>query len=644
MIKINLLNNQIHSFPAKVTPLEIWKTLLKTTFKKPVAALFNQKLVELNYSLMQDGTLEILTEENPKSLDVLNHSTTHLMAHAIQRLYPQVLLTIGPAIREGFYYDIDFQSHSVTEKDLIIIEKKMHEIALENHLITMEKVTYDKAKQLFANNPYKLILLEKHKEEVITICQQGEFIDLCHGGHLLKTSLMKYFKLLKISGSYFQGNAKNKTLTRIYGTSFFKKEGLINYLQLLKERKERDHKKLNKELELFMFSKEVGVGLPFWLPKGATLRRIVERYIVDKEVMHQYHHVYTPIMANTELYRISGHLEHYSQNMFPVMQLASGEQLVLRPMNCPHHMMIYKKTPRSYKELPLRIAELGMMHRFEKSGAVAGLQRVREMTLNDAHIFARTDQIKEEIKKIINLILEVYHDFKIKKYEFRLSYRDPQDKEKYFPDDHMWQHAEKILKNTIEELNLPFKEAIGEAAFYGPKIDVQVFTALGNEETLSTIQLDFLLPQKFDLTFIDANNKHCRPVVIHRAVVSTLERFLSHLIEENKGIFPLWLAPLQILLIPVSSSSLHLEYTQKIKDILLSKGFRIEINSKETTLGYKIREAQKLKIPYQVVIGDNEITKNVLTFRKYGKTTQTEINIEDFIICLNEQITKKTSF
>ncbi|WP_373375602.1 threonine--tRNA ligase [Candidatus Phytoplasma solani] len=640
MIKINVLNNQIHLFPKKITPLSIWKEFLAVTLKKPVAALFNQKLIELNFPLIQDGELEILTEENRKSLDVLNHSTAHLMAQAIKRLYPQALLTIGPAIKEGFYYDIDFQKHDISKNDFAAIEKMMKQISLENHPIIREEVSYQKAKEIFANNPYKIVLLEKHKEEVISIYRQGEFFDLCRGGHLLKTSLMKHFKLLKISGSYFQSNAKNQTLTRIYGTSFFQKQALIDHLQLLEERKQRDHKRLNKELDLFMFSKEVGLGLPFLLPKGATLRRIVERYIVDKELSYEYHHVYTPIMTNTELYRISGHLEHYAENMFPVMRLESGEQLVLRPMNCPHHMIIYKKTPRSYKELPFRIAELGMMHRFEKSGAVSGLQRVREMTLNDAHIFVTPDQIKVEMKKIINLIIEVYRDFGIKNYEFRLSYRDSKDKEKYFPDDDMWKNAEHILKTTVEELNLPFKEAIGEAAFYGPKLDVQVLTALGNEETLSTIQLDFLLPQKFDLTYIDTNNKHLRPVVIHRAIVSTMERFLAHLIEETKGIFPLWLAPLQVLLIPVSSV-LHLEFTQKIKEFLLLHGLRSEINTKDTTLGYKIREAQKLKIPYQVVIGDNEITKNTITFRQYGKTQQIEMNPRDFVAFLNEQINQK---
>ncbi|CCP88141.1 threonine--tRNA ligase [Candidatus Phytoplasma solani] len=640
MIKINVLNNQIHLFPKKITPLSIWKEFLAVTLKKPVAALFNQKLIELNFPLTQDGELEILTEENRKSLDVLNHSTAHLMAQAIKRLYPQALLTIGPAIKEGFYYDIDFQKHDISKNDFAAIEKMMKQISLENHPIIREEVSYQKAKEIFANNPYKIVLLEKHKEEVISIYRQGEFFDLCRGGHLLKTSLMKHFKLLKISGSYFQSNAKNQTLTRIYGTSFFQKQALIDHLQLLEERKQRDHKRLNKELDLFMFSKEVGLGLPFLLPKGATLRRIVERYIVDKELSYEYHHVYTPIMTNTELYRISGHLEHYAENMFPVMRLESGEQLVLRPMNCPHHMIIYKKTPRSYKELPFRIAELGMMHRFEKSGAVSGLQRVREMTLNDAHIFVTPDQIKVEMKKSINLIIEVYRDFGIKNYEFRLSYRDSKDKEKYFPDDDMWKNAEHILKTTVEELNLPFKEAIGEAAFYGPKLDVQVLTALGNEETLSTIQLDFLLPQKFDLTYIDTNNKHLRPVVIHRAIVSTMERFLAHLIEETKGIFPLWLAPLQVLLIPVSSV-LHLEFTQKIKEFLLLHGLRSEINTKDTTLGYKIREAQKLKIPYQVVIGDNEITKNTITFRQYGKTQQIEMNPRDFVAFLNEQINQK---
>ncbi|MBP5836084.1 threonine--tRNA ligase [Candidatus Phytoplasma meliae] len=640
MIQINFFKNQTALFHIGITPFEIWKEHLSTSLNKPVAAFFNQNPIELNYPLKENGDLEILTPTDLKVLEILNHSAAHLMAQAIQRLYPQALLTIGPAIKEGFYYDIDFRNQVITPKDFPIIEKMMKQIVGENLPIVREEISYEQAKQLFATNPYKLILLEKHKEAVISIYRQGEFFDLCRGGHVAKTSLIKHFKLLKISGSYFQGNSSQQALTRIYGTSFFQKEALTAYLNLLEDRKERDHKKLNKELDFFMFSKEVGLGLPFWLPKGATLRRLVERYIVDKELSYEYHHVYTPIMANTELYEISGHLQHYAENMFPAMQFDNGEKLVLRPMNCPHHMMIYKKIPRSYKELPLRIAELGMMHRFEKSGAVSGLQRVREMTLNDAHVFVRPDQIKVEIKKIINLILEVYRDFNILNYEFRLSYRDPQDKTKYFNDDLMWQTSEHILKEIIEELHLPFKEAVGEAAFYGPKLDVQVLTALGNEETLSTIQLDFLLPQKFDLTFIGTDNKHHRPVVIHRAVVSTMERFLSHLLEENKGVFPLWLAPVQVLLMPVSCS-VHLDFTQKIKDILLSEGLRVELNAKETTLRYKIREAQKLKIPYQIVIGDREMEQDVITFRQYGKTTQIEMKIKDFIAVLKEQIAIK---
>lgn len=640
MIKISFFDNQIQEFISGITPLLIWKKHLSTHFKKPVAALFNDQPIELDFPLKENGNLEILTESDPKSLEVLNHSTSHLMAQAVARLYPGALFTVGPAIKEGFYYDIDFQNHTISEKGFLAIEKVMHQISLENHPITREEVSFEQAQKLFACNPYKQVLLEKFRDQTISIYRQGEFFDLCRGGHVTKTSLIKHFKLLKISGAYFQGDAKNKTLTRIYGTSFFKKKALADHLQLLEERKERDHKKLNKELDLFMFNKEVGLGLPFWLPKGATVRRIVERYIVDKELSYDYHHVYTPIMANTELYRISGHLDHYASNMFPIMTLENGEKLVLRPMNCPHHMMIYKKTPHSYKELPLRIAELGMMHRFEKSGAVSGLQRVREMTLNDAHIFACPDQIKEEMKKIINLILEVYRDFNIKNYELRLSYRDPNDTEKYFNDDQMWHHAEKTLKETIQELSLPFKEAIGEAAFYGPKLDVQVFTALGNEETLSTVQLDFLLPQKFDLTFIGEDNKHHRPVVIHRAVVSTMERFLAHLVEETKGVFPLWFAPVQVLLIPVSAP-LHLEFSQKIKEMLQLQNFRVEINSKDTTLGYKIREAQKLKIPYQVVIGDNEMTNNLITFRKYGSHQQTTIKVDEFVSLLKDQVLQK---
>ena len=455
------------------------------------------------------------------------------------------------------------------------------------------------------------------------------------------TGLIKHFKLLSVAGAYWRGDSKNKMLTRIYGVSFFTKAELDNHLKMLEERKERDHRKIGKELMLFMLSPEAGAGLPFWLKNGATIRRTIERYIVDKEISLGYDHVYTPILADVELYKTSGHWDHYQDSMFPPMDMGDGETVVIRPMNCPHHMLIFKNEVHSYKELPIRIAELGMMHRYEKSGALSGLQRVREMTLNDAHIFVRPDQIKEEFKRVLNLLEEVYKDFRITDYKYRLSYRDPQNKEKYFDDDNMWLHAEKELKEVMDELGLTYTEAIGEAAFYGPKLDVQVKTAMGMEETLSTIQLDFLLPRRFELTYVgeDGKNDHV-PVVIHRGIVSTMERFVAYLTEEYKGVFPLWLAPTQIAIIPVNLN-FHEAYATELKEILTELGYRINLDVRNEKLGYKIRDHQTNKIPYQLVIGDKEIDSRTVTYREYGDQKQVTVSIDEFKNILSNRINKK---
>src|SRR5690606_21623817 len=479
------------------------------------------------------------------------------------------------------------------------------------------------------------------KEDGLSVYSQGEFTDLCRGGHVPSTSHIKNFKLLSLAGAYWRGDVKNKQLTRIYGTAFFTADDLKKHLELLEERKQRDHRKLGKELDLFMVNNDVGSGLPFWLPKGATVRRLVERYIVDKEIELGYLHVYTPIMANVDFYKRSGHWDHYHENMYPPMDLGDGEMLVLRPMNCPHHMMIFKKDLHSYRELRMRLAELGMMHRYEKSGALSGLQRVREMTLNDAHIFVRPDQIKEEFMRVVHLIVEVYKDFNITDYSFRLSYRDPLNTEKYFDDAQMWQRAESELKHVMDEMKLPYKEAIGEAAFYGPKLDIQVKTALGMEETLSTVQLDFLLPERFDLTYVgeDGKNDH-RPVVIHRGVVSTMERFVAYLIEEYKGAFPLCLAPVQVKLIPVSLEA-HGQYVMKLHEELSKTGFRVESDFRNEKLGYKNREAQTMKIPYQLVIGDNEVGSGSVTYREYGSDVQVKVTVKELIQILNQRLNDK---
>ncbi|MDW3617870.1 MAG: threonine--tRNA ligase [Candidatus Phytoplasma pruni] len=640
MIKIRFNNDVIESFSKGITPVEIIQQQNLNFATKPIAALFNEKAIELNRPLEEDGTLEIMIEKHEKSLEILNHSTAHLMAQAIKRLYPEALFVVGPTIKEGFYYDIDFQNSVVSENDFATIEKMMQTISQEKLAIMRKEVSYEEAEKLFADNIYKQTILKNIKDPILSVYTQGEFTDLCRGIHMTNTKFIKHFKLLKTSGSYFQGSVKNKALTRIYGISFFNRLDLKNYLNLLLERKQRDHKNINKEQNYFMLSPEVGAGLPFWLPKGATIRRILERYIVDKELSYGYQHVYTPIIANTKLYEESGHLELYKDNMFPIMELKKEEKLVLRPMNCPHHMMIFKQQLRSYKDLPLKIAELGMMHRYEHSGAVSGLQRVREMTLNDAHIFITQEQIKTEFVKIMNLIFEVYKDFNITDYFFNLSIRDPENKDKYFDDDNMWHKSESILKEILNGLSIKYKEQKGDAAFYGPKLDVQVLTALGNEETLSTIQLDFLLPQRFNLTYIGEDSKEHAPIVIHRAVISTVERFLAYLIEQNKGVFPLWLTPLQVVLIPVNAQ-LHLEHTKKIQEILLKHNLRVEINNKEATLGYKIRESQKAKIPFQIVIGDQELTSNRLTYREYGDNKKNNVSVEEFVSMLNDKIQQK---
>lgn len=632
MINIKFPDGSVKSYEKGITPLEIAESIAKSLAKASLAASFNGQYIELNRKLESDGLLELITEKDKRSIDILNHSTAHLMAQAIIALYPNAKFGVGPAIEEGFYYDVDFGDDVINDESLVEIENKMREFAAQGFDIVRKEVDYETAKQIFAHDPYKLVLIEEHKDEVISVYTQGDFTDFCRGGHLLNTKQIKHFKLLNLAGAYFKGDSKNKQLTRIYGTSFFSDKALQDHLQLLEERKERDHRKIGKQLNLFMVSKEVGAGLPFWLPKGATIRRIIERYITDLEIKLGYLHVYTPIMANVDLYKTSGHWDHYQDSMFPPMDMGDGELLVLRPMNCPHHMMIYKQELHSYKELPIRIAELGMMHRYEKSGALSGLQRVREMTLNDAHIFVRPDQIKEEFKRTLDLILRTYHDFKISNFEFRLSYRDPKNKDKYFDDDAMWHKAESMLKEVMDESGYPYYEAVGEAAFYGPKLDVEVKTAMGMSQTLSTIQLDFLLPEKFDLTYVSEDGKNDqRPVVIHRGVVSTMERFVAYLTEEYKGAFPFWLSPVQIKTIPVSLEH-HKDYAIKVLEALESYGLRVEADFRDEKLGYKIREAQTNKIPYQLVLGDKERDTNCVTYRKYGEQLQTTVSLDEFIL------------
>ncbi|SDJ74757.1 threonine--tRNA ligase [Alkalibacterium thalassium] len=640
MINVILPDGSSKKVSKGTTPKEIAGGIAKSLEKKGLAAKWNGELVDFSRELNEDGALEIVTPDHEDALLVLRHSTAHLMAQAIKRLYPDASFGVGPAIENGFYYDTDTEQ-PITEEDLERIENEMMAIVKENLPIIRKEISRAEALDLFKDDPYKQELInDLPEDEELTVYEQGEFVDLCRGVHVPSTGRIQVFKLLSLAGAYWRGNSDNKMMQRIYGTAFFDKKALKEYLKIREEAKQRDHRKLGKELELFMLSPEVGSGLPFWLPKGATIRRVIERYITDKEISLGYQHVYTPIMANVDFYKRSGHWDHYHEDMFPPMDMGDGEMLVLRPMNCPHHMMVFKDDVRSYRDLPIRIAELGQMHRYEKSGALSGLQRVREMTLNDAHVFVRPDQIKEEFSRVVKLMLAVYEDFDIKDYRFRLSYRDPENTEKYFDDDAMWMKAESMLKETLDDLGLEYFEATGEAAFYGPKLDVQVKTAMGIEETLSTVQLDFLLPERFDLTYVgeDGQDSH-RPVVIHRGVVSTMERFVAYLIERYKGAFPTWLAPVQAKIIPVNLD-IHGEFAEQLKNRLAAKGLRIEVDNRNEKMGYKIREAQTLKIPYQLVIGDNEMADDSVAVRKYGEKQTNTLAINDFIQQMVDENTK----
>ena len=564
-------------------------------------------------------------------LNKLNHSCAHLMAQAVKHLFPEAKFWVGPVVETGFYYDIDLGDKVINDEDIEKISKEMKKLAKDGKRIVRHEITKAEALEMFKDDPYKLDLINRmdESEQVISCYTQGDFTDLCRGPHVDTVKDCKYFKLIKFSGAYWKGDAKNKMLQRIYGVCFPTEEELNAHLQELEEIKLRDHRKLGKDLEIFTTYEIIGSGFPLWLPKGATVKRILERYIQDKELSLGYDHVYTPVLATTELYKISGHWAHYKENMFPVMKM-DNEELVLRPMNCPHHMMIYKNSIHSYRDLPIRIGELAHDFRYESSGSVCGLERVRCMCMNDAHLFVRPDQIKEEFAKVVNLILEVYKDLGIKADSFRLSLRDPEDKEKYFDDDEMWNKAESMLREVLKELNIDFHEDIGEAAFYGPKLDVQIKTALGHDITLSTCQLDFLLPERFDLTYIDEEGKKVRPVVLHRAVTSTSERFIAYLLEETKGLFPLWIAPVQMKILPVNNEK-HLDYAKKVYELLNKEGFRVELDERDEKLSYKMRDTQVKKVPVSIIIGEKEIENNTISYRVFGKTDTITLPMNEFI-------------
>ena len=575
-----------------------------------------------------------------EELSVLNHSCAHLLAHALRRLYPNAKFWVGPVIEEGFYYDVDLGDEVIKEEDLPKIEKEMKKISKSDKRITRLEISKKEALDMFKDDPYKVDIIQNlADDEIISAYKQDDFIDLCRGPHMPTTKSMKYFKLLKVSGAYYKGDSKNKMLQRIYGVCFKTEEDLNNHLKELEDAKLRDHRKIGKDLNLFMTHQLIGAGLPMYLPYGATIRRTLERYIQDKELKLGYKHVYTPSLATTDLYKISGHWDHYKEDMFPIMHM-DNEELVLRPMNCPHHMLIYKNSLRSYRDLPIRIGELANDFRYESSGAVCGLERVRQMCQNDAHLFVRPDQIKEEVGNVINLIFNVYIDdfgFSKDTFKFRLSKRDKNNKEKYIDNDEMWETAESQLREILNELNIDFYEAEGEAAFYGPKIDIQIKTALGHDITIPTCQLDFSLPERFDLTYIDKDGSKVRPVVIHRAILGSSDRFISFLLEETKGVLPIWLSPVQVNIIPVNNEY-HLRYAKEIEKLLLENGIRVELDSREEKLGYKLRESVTRKIPVLLVLGDKEKENGNVSYRKYGTEETITVSKEDFVTLLKNQI------
>ena len=639
MIKITLKDGSVKEIEKPMSIFEVAKIISEGLARMATAGEVNGEVQDLRFVIEEDCTLNILTFES--SLDGKKaywHTTSHIMAQAVKRLFPDVKLAIGPAIDEGFYYDFDVEK-PFTEEDKTKIEEEMKKIIKEN--LDIERFELPKAEAIKLmkekNEDYKVELIEDLAEgEVISFYKQGEFVDLCAGPHLMSTGKVKSVKILSSSGAYWKGDEHNKMLQRIYAISFPKASMVEEYMQILEDRKARDHRKIGKDLHLFMTHPLVGAGLPIYLPDGATIRRILERYIQDKELALGYHHVYTPSLATTNLYKISGHWDHYKDDMFPIMQM-DNESLVLRPMNCPHHMLIYKSELHSYRDLPIKIGELAHDFRYEDSGAVCGLERVRQMCQNDAHLFVRPDQIKEEVGNVLKLIFEVWKkDFGFDKFEFRLSLRDKNNKEKYIDNDEMWETAENQLREILKELNIDFYEAEGEAAFYGPKIDIQIKSALGHDVTIPTCQLDFALPERFDLTYVGKDGAEHRPVVIHRAILGSSDRFISFLLEETKGNLPTWLAPTQVKVLPIADA--HVEYANKVKQELLKEGIRVEVDDREEKIGYKIREAQLSKTPYMLIVGDKEKEANAVGVRSRKEGDIGAQKLEEFISNIKEEI------
>lgn len=578
-----------------------------------------------------DGSVNKIDRDSKESLDALRQLSALMLKAALQKEFAGIRLGADVAEEDGFYVDSDKDEQQVSADELPQLEAAIKAIAKSEAKVEFKELSVEEALASVKDDPFSTELInENAKDGKVAMYDLDGVLAVANAPVLVYVNLVKNYKLLSVAGAYWKGMSSNPMLQRIYGTVFYKKDDLEADLKARQEAKERDHRVIGNQLDLFFVDPKVGAGLPYWMPKGATIRRTIERYIIDKELADGYEHVYTPVLMNLDAYKTSGHWAHYREDMFPPMDMGDGEMLELRPMNCPSHIQVYKHHIRSYRELPLRIAELGMMHRYEKSGALSGLQRVREMTLNDGHTFVALEQIQDEFAKILKLIMDVYKDFDITDYTFRLSYRDPKNTEKYFANDEMWERSQSMLKAAMDSLGLDYYEAEGEAAFYGPKLDIQTKTALGNEETMSTIQLDFMLPEKFDLHYVGEDGKQHRPVMIHRGVVGTMERFVAYLTEIYKGAFPTWLSPEQVVIIPVSDEK-HGAYADELAKKFKAAQIRAKVDHRNEKMGYKIREAQTQKVPYTLVVGEDEMANDSVSVRKYGEKDQNGMTVDAFM-------------
>ncbi|MGQ5709633.1 threonine--tRNA ligase [Lactobacillus sp. PSON] len=626
---ITLPDGSKKDFDKELTIAELAHGIATSLGKAAVAGKVDGQIKPLDFVLNGDHEVAIITDKDEEGLDVLRATAAFMFEAVAKKEYPELHFGEHVADDGGFYVDTD-KKDQIKVSELPKLEKAMQKMAKNGEKIEHVQMAKSELEEMFKDDPYKSDLLKKIDADTVDAYKLGDFVDFGFDALMPNTGKIKHFKLLSVAGAYWMGKSSNPMLQRIFGTAFFKAAALDEDLKRRAEIKERDHRTIGRDLDLFFVDPKVGAGLPYWMPKGATIRRVVERYIIDREVADGYKHVYTPVLMNLDAYKTSGHWAHYRDDMFPPMDMGDGEMLELRPMNCPSHIQIYKHHIRSYRDLPLRVAELGMMHRYEKSGALSGLQRVREMTLNDGHTFVELDQIQEEFAKVLRLIMDVYKDFDITDYYFRLSYRDPKNTDKYFANDEMWERSQKMLKGAMDDLGLDYVEAEGEAAFYGPKLDIQTKTALGNDETMSTIQLDFMLPERFGLTYVGKDGEEHRPVMIHRGIVGTMERFIAYLTEIYKGAFPTWLAPVQVEIIPVNLDA-HGEYAEKVRQELAKRGFRAEIDDRNEKMGYKIRESQTQKVPYTLVLGDEEMKSNGVNVRRYGTEEEISKSLDDFI-------------